>query len=391
MLVLFLLACGSDPGPVAPTPTASPARIPKTVVVDCLGGGDYLTLQDAVAASRSGDTLQARPCTYFGRLDFQGKTLRIESTDGAAVTTIQAVPGDAAVEADHGEGPGTAIVGFTIAGGGSLEEGVVDVEMSALLVDACVITGGTGAHAVHSRSSQLVIRGTTIVDNAANLGWTVYAQRGGVHIVDSTIVCGTSPIGLHTTHGQFLVDRTTIDCTGAQTFYNEHAIGRIQRSTLKGLAVHEAEVGNTDTTFFEDTWVDGGITAIDGPVNVRNGVITGGPIDLQGLADSGTVIEGTVIGDAVCGIRGESNATDIRNNALFGLTSELCGGGTVSGKDGNIAADCLHVSPATGDWHLTPGSPCVDAGPPEVAYDDVDGTRNDIGIYGGPLTQDGGW
>jgi hypothetical protein len=44
-----------------------------------------------------------------------------------------------------------------------------------------------------------------------------------------------------------------------------------------------------------------------------------------------------------------------------------------------------------GDLHLQGGSPLVDAGVPEAAYDDVDGTRNDIGVYGGRFTQDGGW
>jgi hypothetical protein len=37
------------------------------------------------------------------------------------------------------------------------------------------------------------------------------------------------------------------------------------------------------------------------------------------------------------------------------------------------------------DFHLLFGSPCEDGGNPDPAYYDADGTRNDMGIYGGPL------
>ena len=62
-----------------------------------------------------------------------------------------------------------------------------------------------------------------------------------------------------------------------------------------------------------------------------------------------------------------------------------------TGVDGNLALNPLFVAfsddgdPGNDDFHLQPGSPCIDAGYPDKIVNDVDGTRNDMGAYGGPL------
>ena len=48
----------------------------------------------------------------------------------------------------------------------------------------------------------------------------------------------------------------------------------------------------------------------------------------------------------------------------------------------NINANPLFIS--NNDFHLQIGSPCIDAGNPNQIYNDPDGTRNDMGAYGGP-------
>jgi hypothetical protein len=40
------------------------------------------------------------------------------------------------------------------------------------------------------------------------------------------------------------------------------------------------------------------------------------------------------------------------------------------------------------DYHLSVESPCIDSGNPSPEYNDLDGSRNDMGVYGGP---NGGW
>jgi parallel beta-helix repeat protein len=56
---------------------------------------------------------------------------------------------------------------------------------------------------------------------------------------------------------------------------------------------------------------------------------------------------------------------------------------------GEISADPLF---ADRDYHLEASSPCIDAGHPGLQYNDPDGTRNDMGAYGGAEASGrGGW
>ena len=51
--------------------------------------------------------------------------------------------------------------------------------------------------------------------------------------------------------------------------------------------------------------------------------------------------------------------------------------------DGNLFIDPLFIAPEIGDFHLASMSSCIDAGKVGAAYQDPDGTRNDMGVYGG--------
>ena len=74
--------------------------------------------------------------------------------------------------------------------------------------------------------------------------------------------------------------------------------------------------------------------------------------------------------------------------APFGVTytynNEVTGGhagGVIS--ENNIGGSPLFVNSATGDYRLGVGSPCINAGSPFAWLNARDGTRNDIGLYGG--------
>ncbi len=84
------------------------------------------------------------------------------------------------------------------------------------------------------------------------------------------------------------------------------------------------------------------------------------------------------------GIRGWS--TPVSNNNLFWQNiNNTIGGASLDSSD--IVADPMFVNdtiPAYGgtyDYHLQKYSPAIDAGDPSIL--DVDGSRSDIGVYGG--------
>ena len=58
--------------------------------------------------------------------------------------------------------------------------------------------------------------------------------------------------------------------------------------------------------------------------------------------------------------------------------------GNITPGPSNISEDPLFVDLTSGNYLLQPGSPCIDTGRPGPEYFDLNGSRNDMGIFGGP-------
>lgn len=130
--------------------------------------------------------------------------------------------------------------------------------------------------------------------------------------------------------------------------------------------------------------------------NVYNGVSTGAGITLVnntihnnriGFGDhSGyrpVVMNNIITGSSMFGISAPSSGNDpqLSYNDVWGNDSNYhqC----VPGP-GDISADPMYADTGNGDYTLATGSPCIDSGNPDPQYNDPDGSRNDIGAYGGP-------
>lgn len=117
--------------------------------------------------------------------------------------------------------------------------------------------------------------------------------------------------------------------------------------------------------------------------NLANGIYL-----QQGLG-GGDVRNNLVVGNAAIGFK---NFADLPNdyNDLFGNGAS----GNANYDNGplrehpglhTLGVDPLFANALAGDLRLRAGSPCIDAGDPDPRYNDPDGTRNDMGAYGGPL------
>src|SRR5262249_37092772 len=64
---------------------------------------DRPSIQDAIFSSNNGDTIIVAPGSYFEHIDFVGRAVVVESSDGPAVTTIFAQNAFAGVSFGSGE------------------------------------------------------------------------------------------------------------------------------------------------------------------------------------------------------------------------------------------------------------------------------------------------
>jgi hypothetical protein len=168
------------------------------------------------------------------------------------------------------------------------------------------------------------------------------------------------------------------------------------------LQVHSAIVENNIIISVPGTFSGAVGGAPTGPVHIRNNVAINGAwgfgagsmyqddrynniakdinriYDSYGIAVSNDTIFNNLIINCTNGIFVYGTENEIDYNAFWRNTNNF----QYSGFDsiGNIFVDPMLVSDE--DFHLQAFSPLIDAGNPEVL--DIDGTRSDIGVYGGP-------
>lgn len=143
---------------------------------------------------------------------------------------------------------------------------------------------------------------------------------------------------------------------------------------------------------------------------IRNNVFKGHYVGLHcGQTGSSELIVNNVIIDNNTGITfGWDASPTIRNNIIVNCNVHWYDGGegfdpsaniayndlwngvydfVPSPGTGNVSSDPLFANAADNDFRLLVESPCIDAGDPDPKYDDIDKTRNDMGVYGGPYGQ----
>lgn len=382
---------GAEERPL-PTPNApnSMARAPQgnpDFTVDCMGGGDYASIQSAIDDVPSNSWIQVLPCTYNETIDYRGKNLWISSRDGAPTTLLNAQNASTAVTATQAEGSHTALVGFTVKNANAQAALVTYAHM--LFKDVNFIDND-GSYVIYSEGADIKLDNVVIDTSNEESRFTVYMDKGSLQMTRSSIACDSGDL-LFLGHGSFLIDWSTLTCQGNDLAVEvEHAEGRIQRSVVDGKIEvvteddHLDDIITLDNSYFNDD-----IEVSFGTFRIRNSIGNNVHLTFNDVGDA-IVIENSVFVDGDCVIDGTDPEVIVRNNVFYGVNSH-CGPTDAVGQDGNIDSAPGFVDPAAGDFHLGAGSPLINAGATGNFYNDVDGSQNDIGIYGGRFTQDGGW
>jgi hypothetical protein len=349
------------------------------------------TIVYAIGQALSGDELHVAGGTYTENLDIDGKTLILRG--GYTADSGGFTPGGGETIVDGGgvdrtlliHGNDSVVENVTITGGQAPEEqcwgGAVWVTGGDVTIRGSTIRdnvsqcGGGGAVEVNSDygPARLTLEGTTLSGNGgADNGGALHAWDASVLLRNSTVMSNTAGFG------------GGISFNGAGTHSNS-------------LVIEESIIAHNQASAH-----GGGLDVYGARLVMTNTLLTGNAaeaIDVLSLNSSdASIVNSTVAdnnpsaGQAILAHDPEVSRLTLLNAIMWNNALDIQWDGPTDNVsiehsniasgwpgEGNISEDPQFVDPGGGDYHLGPGSPCIDSGTDAGAPDhDLDGTPRPI-------------
>jgi parallel beta-helix repeat protein len=369
------LTIGTPAGPV----TAVLAVNHRTIRVP----GNAAFIMDGVNQAQDGDTVLVGPGRYFEGINFEGKAITIASAAGPGLTILDGGGFSTPVFAFNSEGPRSVLRGFTITNGNN--SGIV-LGFASPTIEGNIITNNNGCgSAIQLESSSAIIRNNTISNNVLSqfcgngFGGGVQVissgQNGPAQIIGNTITGNQVPYPFGGGGGIAVVFNGNAEIV-SNTIQNNSTLGNgggiwVANNATADL-IGNLITGNSANTgggIYHD--IDFSTSQITNNTIAGNSAFTASAAFIDG-ADAGVTLTNNLliddlgIGAVACGFSGGQVPSFSYNDVLSAgqpnlAYTQACS--DMTGLSGNIKQDPQFVYP-NGDFHLTAGSPAIDAGNP---------------------------
>ncbi|MBN1336037.1 MAG: putative metal-binding motif-containing protein, partial [Deltaproteobacteria bacterium] len=345
------------------------------------------------------------PGTYYEAVHLGGD-ITLTGVEGAASTFVDASGHELPVlTIDQRETAATVVSGFTLTGGAGYltrESSSYSCGCGETCTDWYYTYCGGGVYvsgASPTLQDLFVLRNTlpeydmVVEDNDT---YYTYSFGGGVCLLSSdSVLTGVDVWQNYAFQGGGLYTDESSTITFAQ--------GSIAGNTASNGAGWQvdgsvASLTNVVSLINEATREGGGLYLVDATSTVVNASYAGDSAVLGGgLYASGTssltvlnsIVYATGDGEGVL-VDGGSRFEGAYNDVFGNAGGNYSGTDDPTGTDGNISSNPYFTTftddgdPTDDSLVLTSRSPCINTGDPAAAYNDPDGSRNDMGAYGGP-------
>jgi outer membrane protein assembly factor BamB len=299
----------------------------------------FSTIQAAVNAARSADTVLVSPGKYIERIKFRGKSVVVGSlyltTGDTAHISNTVIDGNAVgriIEFSSGEDSTAVLCGFSITNGNTqatypdyIGGTILCNNASPTLRNLHVYNNrGSSGPVIVFKNSSAHLKDSFVYGNLSTIGGVIYFEKSEAKVTNTVI------------HGNFITDTVMYINAGKPIITNTIINGTHSVGSL--VDYHSA-------VYFMDA---------ASPV-FRNCIISNNP-GWAFYRESGVpVIQNSAFSD--------NNKGNFHNlGQLFGNNVKVNANGDSCDASGNIFFDPQYVDPVNGDFHLRDTSPCIGAG-----------------------------